>query len=281
MVDCTGNSHSTGLYVGIPEARQEGKRWFRRTSKTYGQSVFLSDRNYSRTDSVAYLEFSIMTSELIQQIDSLLHLDAKGVLSPHGIGGLARELLEKCKIELNTRAVPYVPELVRLHIDSEGVQECKDGDYVLHSQAAEIIAAKDAEIEKIKDENRITFDKYLDAHNENVTLKAKLAQYEAQDPVGFVAKGFFNQNLTIYDEFFRTVKQKENFVPLYASPAPAADLKAENERLRFRLNAAADDFDLIQQRINDGQIERAKATAWQGEREARAALNAETSNDNR
>jgi hypothetical protein len=36
-------------------------------------------------------------SDLIEQIDALLHLDAKGRLVPHGIGGLARELLTRAR----------------------------------------------------------------------------------------------------------------------------------------------------------------------------------------
>jgi hypothetical protein len=39
-------------------------------------------------------------SALIEQIDALLALDATGKLVPHGIGGLARELLTTCRDEL-------------------------------------------------------------------------------------------------------------------------------------------------------------------------------------
>ncbi len=34
-------------------------------------------------------------ADLLEQIDALLDIDAKGFLAPHGIGGLARELLTK------------------------------------------------------------------------------------------------------------------------------------------------------------------------------------------
>lgn len=92
-----------------------------------------------------------MTTELISQIDSLLALDAKGTLVPHGIGGLARELLERCQVELNTRAAPSpVPDLVRYNIEwchstADEVVESLDGAYVLVSEAERIIAAKDDE----------------------------------------------------------------------------------------------------------------------------------------
>ena len=43
-------------------------------------------------------------------------------------------------------------------------------------------------------------------------------------------------------------------------------------RLRHALRSAADDFDLVQERIADRQHERAKATAFQGAKEARAIL---------
>ncbi|WP_128094039.1 hypothetical protein [Brucella pituitosa] len=45
-------------------------------------------------------------SNLISLIDALLELDAKGALVPHGIGGHARTLLQRCKDELNTRPAP-------------------------------------------------------------------------------------------------------------------------------------------------------------------------------
>ena len=45
---------------------------------------------------------------LIQSIDSLLEMDAKGILVPHGIGGHARTLLRAAKaaIEQAARTVP-------------------------------------------------------------------------------------------------------------------------------------------------------------------------------
>ncbi|MBI6912453.1 hypothetical protein N7613_01010 [Pseudomonas juntendi] len=43
---------------------------------------------------------------LIKSIDALLSLDARGSLIPHGIGELARELLEKCVEALTQSAEP-------------------------------------------------------------------------------------------------------------------------------------------------------------------------------
>lgn len=179
---------------------------------------------------------------------------------------------EECP--LNTRAVPDVPELVRYErtVADErqehfGMVEHRYGEYVLHSQAAEIIAADRAEKHR--------------AQEAVLKLERELAQYKDQIPIGYITP---KAQLSLLQEFSASdsispVKMGECRVAIYDRPAPAADLKAENERLRVRLNAVADDFDLIQQRINDGQIERAKATAWQGEREARAALNVEASNE--
>lgn len=134
-------------------------------------------------------------SNLTKQIDSLLELDAKGALSPHGIGGLARELLEKCKAELNTRAVPDVPELVRHTVtcqyhEDDGYPYADtfkhaNGEYVLYSQAAEIIAARDAKIERLNEQNDKFKWQVRDTCTRAEAAEAKLAQYEAQEPVGF------------------------------------------------------------------------------------------------
>lgn len=56
-----------------------------------------------------------------------------------------RIMKQRQEIEtLNTRAVPDVKELVRYDVQGHGMAHMFDGDYVLHSQAAEIIAAKEA-----------------------------------------------------------------------------------------------------------------------------------------
>ena len=139
-------------------------------------------------------------------------------------------------------------------------------------------AADRAEIERLSQQCHDLNEELQGVYDRAEAAEAKLAQYEAQKPVGFlIGDGSFTSSIA--QAHIARNHANMPVTALYASPAPSADLKAENERLRFRLNAAADDFDLIQQRINDGQIERAKATAWQGEREARAALNVEASNE--
>ena len=164
----------------------------------------------------------------------------------HRSGGFATK--EAAAADWNTRAVPDVPELVTVAkqyrwggdpkwrtfppIFKDDTLEVRE--LVLHSQAAEIIAAKDKEIERLKDDSRITFDKYLDAHNENVTLKAELAQYEAQEPIGYlIGDGHF----TMSEKQAEIAKSCTTFtvIPLYASPAPAAELRAENERYKQAL----------------------------------------------
>ncbi|PIK76350.1 hypothetical protein [Pseudomonas urethralis] len=54
------------------------------------------------------------TDGLIKSIDALLSLDARGALVPHGIGDLARELLEKCAEALTQPAEQKQGELERL-----------------------------------------------------------------------------------------------------------------------------------------------------------------------
>jgi len=193
-------------------------------------------------------------SNLTKQIDSLLELDAKGALSPHGIGGLARELLEKCKAELNTRAVPDVPELVRYTSwgkgDDYGIKVSKEGNYVLHSQAAEIIAAKDVEIAGIKDCVKGLFDDRAYNRERAEAAEAKLAQYEAQEPVVYTLifrKSYGVNAETTFKKFedaekyaIRCELPLSSIIPLYASPAPAADLKADLERKDAALRFYAD-----------------------------------------
>ena len=54
---------------------------------------------------------------LIQSIDSLLEMDAKGILVPHGIGGHARTLLRAAKaaIEQAARTVPEVITTAKMY----------------------------------------------------------------------------------------------------------------------------------------------------------------------
>ncbi len=43
---------------------------------------------------------------LVFNIQALLDLDAKNALAPHGIGGLARQLFEECKLHLAPVELP-------------------------------------------------------------------------------------------------------------------------------------------------------------------------------
>jgi len=64
---------------------------------------------------------------LIQSIDSLLAMDAKGILVPHGIGGHARTLLRAAKAAIE-QAARTVPEGWRIDRCSDGsINVIKDG----------------------------------------------------------------------------------------------------------------------------------------------------------
>lgn len=156
-----------------------------------------------------------------------------------------------------TRAAPDVPELVRYSAvrrygREEIIEKDEHGEYVLHSQAAEIIAAKDAEIyfdaslritykslcETLNEECGKRFKRaeaaeaknieleaaWLNAEGKISDLEAKLAQYEAQKPVAVVELRVSNGRRAkhIYPINLDNV---EAGTTLYASPAPAADLK--------------------------------------------------------
>lgn len=160
-----------------------------------------------------------------------------------------------------TRSVPDVPELKRFEfrqaeylggdntLETAEGEDADNGEYVLYTQAAEIIAAKDAEIDRL----RQLFTLQTDTHAEHVkglskrhekeleiygktaqgfreraeAAEAKLAQYEAQEPVGYLLGGKL-----VYGYEGRSLNDlRSKGTPLYASPAPSADLKSENEKL--------------------------------------------------
>ncbi|WP_374831057.1 hypothetical protein [Paenochrobactrum pullorum] len=118
------------------------------------------------------------------------------------------------------RAAPDVPELVRYRLhwsdyDSADMEvDNMEGEYVLHSQAAALIAAERAKKE--------------DAENGCLAavliineLKAKLAQHEAQEPVAWRGKHRNNNdhywNYSLHpDSGFDPEKYEQQ--PLYASP---------------------------------------------------------------
>ncbi|WOC15070.1 hypothetical protein [Pseudochrobactrum sp. MP213Fo] len=136
----------------------------------------------------------------------------------------------------NTRAVPDAPDLVRYSVRLDegryfGMAEYAGGKYVLHSQAAEIIAAKDAEI-ALKDTGlKIAMTKIA-------ALEANLAQYEVQEPAdGFVIEDGISYAHKVFGEgyFF----SDDCLRPFYTAPvASDADLRVENERLREALENA-------------------------------------------
>lgn len=73
---------------------------------------------------------------LIQSIDSLLEMDAKGILVPHGIGGHARTLLRAAKASILSRPAPVqvpdgwklVPVIATDRMVAVGMTECHDLD---------------------------------------------------------------------------------------------------------------------------------------------------------
>lgn len=193
-------------------------------------------------------------------------------------GSLVGKPVKYVRHDLNTRAVPDVPELVTVSYERKIYENTKDWfavnfddveyyrskgqiirELVTRSQAAAIIAAKDSDI-ALKDAGLKI------AMTQIAALKAKLAQYEAQEPVGYfdgkVDYGVGGSAIIGIDTSTKDGRTK----PLYASPAPSADLKAENERLREALQDIAN---LYQPRT---PIQRAINIA-------RAALNVEASHD--
>ncbi|QYM72870.1 hypothetical protein K1X45_15795 [Pseudochrobactrum sp. Wa41.01b-1] len=187
-----------------------------------------------------------MTSELISQIDSLLALDANGCLVPHGIGGLARELLERCQVELNTRATPSTDTLAglqRYDLDFHGLhgedaymRKDETGEYVLHSEAAKIIAAKDARIKELETDVSAYILSAVDQDKRRKALEAELAQIKAQEPVAYKVYGhirpFFFRHEPLSDFEINIGFTAD---PLYAAPI-SDSLKAKCDRYEQALD---------------------------------------------
>lgn len=150
----------------------------------------------------------------------------------------------------NTRAVPDVPELVavshevfyaptrewRKTVEPEYYR--KNGDLVRDlidkSKAAEIITVLTERLKNTEAAMNSIIDERIEATIRAEAAEAKLAQYEAQEPVGFVSTGLYNKGLVKERRFVVSFKKDEingYIIPLYTSPSPAADLKVENERL--------------------------------------------------
>lgn len=176
------------------------------------------------------------------------------------------------KIEQPKPDVPDVlaaQELVRYSVEvlSSGhpyMNSDVDGDYVFHSQAAKIIAAKDKEIEEWRDIAQSYTTKFAEAskrHKEEIAhfngVKGvntqysnalanlgmtedddpetfasfitdkleEIAQYEAQEPVGYTAKSNLHWlSQGHYGSIFVSAeKSTENTAPLYAAPISEKD----------------------------------------------------------
>ena len=126
---------------------------------------------------------------LISLIDALLDLDEKGALVPHGIGGHARTLLQRCKEELNTRpAAPvegletmgYVtPEWIANRCLSHTINSKPSPAWteavVTRSQAEAIVAdwKRRAEYAERELANSILKSKSLEADNAALTAQVK------------------------------------------------------------------------------------------------------------
>ena len=125
-----------------------------------------------------------------------------------------------------TRAVPDAPELVRYYHNRFAMVPNPMGDYVLHSQAAAIIAAL---TERLKS-TELAMDNIIDERIVAVTrteaAEAKLAQYEAQEPVAeFGGRRHSPENTNEFFGFLNNGVGLLGGTSLYASPAQAADLK--------------------------------------------------------
>lgn len=211
---------------------------------------------------------------------------------------------EETKRHWNTRAAPDVPELVAMGaITADTGELIKRDDIeennILHiplcrkDRAAEIIAAKDKEIDRFTVDEcefghkyaKMTDHPHKDgrpqcpnclsigltrARDRAEAAEAILAQYEAQEPVAWLCEklnGDDRFSKVVYNPLSveQLVELGGEVTPLYASPAPCPDLKAENEKLREALTKIS------------SPTQTAGLLWWQVE--ARAALNVEASND--
>lgn len=187
----------------------------------------------------------------------------------------------KCgSIMTHTRAVPDVPELVRYDIEwchntADEVRVDPDGEYVLHSQAEAIIAAeqmkleatakvglqlseqiealeadnaaKDAEIEMIKDENPMRDSlrshwvaRYTRMKQRAEAAEAELDHIKAQEPVAWLCEYLEGDAPKLITTFALSamIKLKNEgceIVPLYTAPI---DHTAEIERYREQYREA-------------------------------------------
>ena len=211
----------------------------------------------------------------------------------------------------NMRAVPDVPELVRYahEYDREDgssfwsvddSDRAPDGEFVLHSQAVAVIAAKDAEIkiwslnskgwaenynsaleraEAAEAKNTELEAAWLNAEGKISDLEHKLAQYEAQEPIGYIytTPSYDAGGGTRFTPRKPSDGNEEwygNLRAVYITPAP--DLRAENERLR---EALRDVTEHLKPHVNVGAKTREPhETALSAYDRAQALLSKEVSN---
>lgn len=146
------------------------------------------------------------------------------------------------------------------------------GEYVRHSQAAEIIAADRASLEQAKKEINTLLVSYVREHffenktfqpldsligqisqldnaititrdfkNRAEAAEAKLAQINDQKPVGYIIKHpRFTDDFQTYELSEGDISNGYTQVPLYASPAPSADLKTKCDRYERTLRGIAE-----------------------------------------
>lgn len=165
----------------------------------------------------------------------------------------------------NTRAAPEVTELVRYEPDyfvdfrtitTAYMNSNAGGRYVRYDQAAEIIAELKRRNREIELEHTGVRNSYYDERRKVVALEAKLAKYEAQEPFGYV------YTTPQYDAggVTRFIKHKPasgnegwytNLTTVYAlpAPAPAADLKAENQRLKSENDKLVGEINDLQETV--------------------------------
>lgn len=160
-----------------------------------------------------------------------------------------------------TRAVPDVPELVTVgHLWEYAEYHSDDSGYygyvkiiteenpsthvspaskirhhrelVTRDQAAEIIAAKDKEIERLKLRHTDEMNDFIlmgmardEFKNRAEAAEAKLAQYEEQEIVGYVTDRVKTRDGS---HCLMSLNKAYPYInAVYTSPAPAADMKAE------------------------------------------------------
>lgn len=118
----------------------------------------------------------------------------------------------------NNRTVPDVPELVRYEceligdfIDSYGMAEHSDGDYVRYDQVAKVIHGWTTKL----------FDQVITIEGLRNRVKAaetKLAEYEKQEPVAWQHAITYPDGVKYIGVLSKTPKPQAR--PLYAAPAP-------------------------------------------------------------